>query len=288
MTPVRPCAYPRGERSCDHWTGEDLPPGGTSPMNSPAWTAALTAIATGLTFALLRWFFPVRVADPSEEPLTDEERRVFRRWEAGSLLPFFVFAPVLGYAWYLALRGAASLFPHGTPGRAIPGRDERGVLGHPRHLPRDRHIGDPSGTALPHLAPRPLSPVRAFLPRARGIRREASIGGVRHAHLRRIGRVLPRRGDELRAVHRCRDRHRPAAVVPDHVLRVCAVRAIEHRTTVRAPSGNTGRSPHYVIRFDDGTSWSTRDGLRDPVPQVDDPIVQFVSRRSGQAIVDRP
>ncbi len=66
------------------------------------------------------------------------------------------------------------------------------------------------------------------------------------------------------------------------------VRAIEHRTMVRAPNGNTGNSPHFVILFDDGTSWSTRDGLRDPVPEVDQQIANFVSRRSGQAIVDRP
>jgi hypothetical protein len=70
--------------------------------------------------------------------------------------------------------------------------------------------------------------------------------------------------------------------------RYARVKAIEHRATFRAPNGNTIQRPHYVILFDDGTSWSTRGGLRDPVPDLDGRIAQLVARESGRSIEEQP
>jgi hypothetical protein len=66
------------------------------------------------------------------------------------------------------------------------------------------------------------------------------------------------------------------------------VKAIEHAATFRAPIGKTVKRPHYVILFEDGTSWSSREGLRDPVPEVDRQIAQLVSQRSGRPIIEQP
>jgi hypothetical protein len=66
------------------------------------------------------------------------------------------------------------------------------------------------------------------------------------------------------------------------------VRFIEHRGTVHAPIGNKVARPHFVISFDDGASWSSRDGLRDPVPELDGRIAQLVSERSKRAIIKQP
>ena len=55
-------------------------------MHNIIWTSILTPIGIGLLFTLLRRFFPVRAAPPLTEPLTDEERRLYRRWEIGSAL----------------------------------------------------------------------------------------------------------------------------------------------------------------------------------------------------------
>jgi hypothetical protein len=85
-------------------------------MGASAWTAFLVPIAIGLSFALFRRLCPARLAGGAEFPLTDEERRVYRRWEAGALVPFFIFAPLLTFAWYLALKGAAGYFEHVAPG----------------------------------------------------------------------------------------------------------------------------------------------------------------------------
>src|SRR5437870_5508694 len=84
-------------------------------MQASVWTSALIPIAVGLLFACFRWLFPAHVAEPLDEPLTEEERRIYRRWEIGSLFPFFLFTALLGYAWYLALKSAAGLFHHETP-----------------------------------------------------------------------------------------------------------------------------------------------------------------------------
>ena len=43
-----------------------------------------------------------------------------------------------------------------------------------------------------------------------------------------------------------------------------------------------------MIRFDDGTEWSSRDGLRDPVPELDGRVTQFVSEASKRPIIEQP
>ena len=42
-------------------------------MDDPFWSFFLRSIAVGLVFALLHRFFPARIADDAEAPLTDEE-----------------------------------------------------------------------------------------------------------------------------------------------------------------------------------------------------------------------
>ena len=66
------------------------------------------------------------------------------------------------------------------------------------------------------------------------------------------------------------------------------VRAIEHRATTRTPTGIKVERPHHVILFNDGTSWSSRDGLRNPVPDVDGRIARLVSERSKRPIIEQP
>jgi hypothetical protein len=64
------------------------------------------------------------------------------------------------------------------------------------------------------------------------------------------------------------------------------VKVIEHRTTFQAPNGNIIARPHHVITFDDGASWSSRGGLRDPNPSLDGRIVELVAQKSGLSVVE--
>jgi hypothetical protein len=257
-------------------------------MRSSTWTAVLTPIAIGLSFAVFRRVFPARVADPLAEPITDDERRVYRRWETGSLLPFFVFAPLLGYAWYITLKGGADLFHRPDPVMRFLVRPSDYFWGVPalflgiitsaipinglyRILLRDRcqrferycneRTGFDGSRVLVFFAVLVFGGAAVFF--AAGV---TSFARFAEAGVE-VGRPLSFRS---------------------RFYEYTRVRAIEHRATFRAPNGKTVQRPHYVILFDDGAYWSTREGCRDPVPEVDEPIVRFVSRLSGRAIVERP
>jgi hypothetical protein len=241
-----------------------------------------------LVFGLLRRLFPVRAPDPSEPLLTDEERRDFARWGAAALCPFLVFAPLLGLGWYLLLTWCSGGAHRETPETLILLRPicyfwmvpslflgiltapipvealYRALLGE-RYRRFERYCEEKNGfdarktyallaaLAAPAALAFYLAGVTSFT--------RFTKDGIE------IGRPLSFRS-EFRGY--------------SHVL------AIERRATFRAPNGRIVHRPHYVIAFDDGESWCTRECLRDPVPEVDDPMAQLVSSRSGRDIVERP
>ena len=89
---------------------------GGASVQASIWTTCLIPVGVAFSLGLFRRIFPVRKGAPSELPLTDDERRVYRRWEVMSLLPCFIFALTLAFLWCLALMGTAGLFLHETPG----------------------------------------------------------------------------------------------------------------------------------------------------------------------------
>jgi hypothetical protein len=238
--------------------------------------------------AILRWIFPAPPADSSEDPITDEERSVYRRWEAGSLFPFFFLAALLGSAWYLGLTWTASLWNH---------------VGH-----GTRFSVQPSPIywSIPAIF---LGMITSMIP-LDGLYRALLRGRYRRYErycMKRVG-FDPRRlfvclmvivlsGSAIfflagvTSFSRFTDIgieiQRPLSFRSGY-YEYARVRAIEHRATLRAPMGNTVQCPHYVILFDDGSSWSSRDGLRDPVPDVDRQIAQLVSQRSKRMIIEQP
>jgi hypothetical protein len=257
-------------------------------MGASAWTSFLVPIAVGLSFALFRWLSPTSLADGAEPPITDEERRVYRRWEVGAHVLLFIFVPLLGFAWYFALRGAAGLFQHGAPGTRFLVRPTPNFWGIPaiflgiissavpmewlyRLLLRDRYrryerfcnerVGFDGRRVFAWLA--------AFV--AIG----SSVGFV--AGVTSFAR-FDETGVEIGRPLSFRNKFYPYK----------SVKSIEHRATFRAPNGNTIQRTHYVVVFDDGTSWNTREGLRDPVPESDDRIAQLVAQKSGRPIVEQP
>jgi hypothetical protein len=44
--------------------------------------------------------------------------------------------------------------------------------------------------------------------------------------------------------------------------------------------------PHHIVRFRDGTTWSTRDGLQDHKSPVMRPLIAFLAQASGKRIQD--
>jgi hypothetical protein len=237
------------------------------------------------SFSILRRIFP---ALTSEEPITDEERSVYRRWEAGAILPFFLLTALLGYAWYLGLTWAASLFNHEA------------------HGTRFLLQALPPYWWIPAIF---LGMITSMIPLDWLYRTL-----LRDRYRRYERYCMERVGFDPRRLYVCivviffagaavfflagvtsYSRFTDAGIeiqrpfsLRSSFYEYARVRAIEYRATFRAPAGNRVQTPHYVILFDDGRSWSSRDGLRDPVTKVDGQIAQLVSRRSKRPIIKQP
>ena len=256
-------------------------------MSASAWVPFLIPIAIGLSPVLCRRIFPLPPVNGavSPLPLTDEELRFYRRWEVGAILPFFIFAPLLGFAWYFVLNGAAGLFQHDATGSRFLVRPSPLFCAMPaiflgvtssavpidllyRYLLRDRyhrytlHSNEHAG----------FDQRRAFSGLATVVAVGASVGfvGIVTCYAR-----FDDVGVEIR---------RPFGIRSKYCT-YKSVKSIEHRVTVRAPNKGTVQGRYYVITFGDGTTWST---LHDPVPEVHDQVAKLVAQKSGRPIIEHP
>ncbi len=246
----------------------------------------MTGAGVELSFRLFRRLFPLRPLDPSETPLSDEERRIYRRWEIWGALPCFLVAPVLVYLWFLLFRWGAECFPQETPdtlfllrpdpviwfvpamllgilSSAIPTNFLYLAMLGSRYRRFDRfcseRVGFDGDRALALLAT--LLIVGTLVLFAFAVRSFALFTGTGVE----IGRALP-----------------PGRTFYDYAR----VRSVEHRASFRAPIGNTVRTPHYVIAFDDGSAWYSN-GVHNPPQEVAERIARMVARRSGRTITER-
>jgi hypothetical protein len=240
------------------------------------------------TSAIIRWLFPAPAAAFAQEPMNDGERLVHRRWEDAECLALLLLAALLSYAWHQGMMWAASVFQreaHGTrflvqpsplywviPAlllglitSAIPLDELYRILLRDRYRRYRRYCIERVG-----FAPRRLLVCLVII--ALGVAAVFFLAGVT---------TYSRFTDAGVEIHRPLSFRNP-------FYEYARVKAIEHQATFRAPIGNTVKRPHYVILFDDGTLWSSREGLREPVPEVDDQIARLVSQRSKRPIIEQP
>jgi hypothetical protein len=238
--------------------------------------------------AILRWMFPSVDDASTDQPITDEEHSVYRRWEIGGALSLFPLVALLCFGWYLVLTSAANLFYHDLPGTRFVVRPAAyywmlpalvlGIITSPipldwlyRVLLRDRYrrfhrfslerAGFDARRLFVFLAVIILTASAVFF-----------VAGVTS---------FCRFTDAGIEIQRPFSFH-------SAFYSYARVRAIEHHSSMRMPAGNTIKRPNHVIIFDDSTSWSSADGLRDPSPEVDSRIARFVSGRTGLSIVEQP
>ena len=60
------------------------------------------------------------------------------------------------------------------------------------------------------------------------------------------------------------------------------VKAVKSAARFRAPGGRTVDRPHFIVEFSDGTTWTTRDWLREAEPERDGKLAAFIASRSGK------
>jgi hypothetical protein len=254
------------------------------------WLNALVVpLAIGLTIALLRRFFPALAPDPTEAPLTDEERRLYSRWVlAIYLITFPLFVALLGIGWYFLLKGGDRLVNHETSNTLFLIRPSEAYW-----MLSPLFLGIVSAVVPLQLLFRVLfrkrfSRFELFCTEREGIDAKpvmlglvvlVSVGAMIHfvAGATSFARFTDI-GVEINRPFSSRSKFREYS----------HVRSIDHRATTKAANGNTIQRPYYLIFFDDGESWSTDGGLRNAVPDEDGPIAALVSRRSGCSIVERP
>ena len=250
----------------------------------------LTGIGTALAFAAIRRWFPVPPA-PAEagDPLTDAERRSFLRWEVAAIVPILVLIPAMGLGWFFLLKGAANLVHPPLPGTRFLLRPIPILWGLPAVF-----LGIVSGALPMHWLYRLLLGDR--YPRYIQFSNEkAGFDGWRFLRWM-TNLTLLGTGVLFFLVTRTFVRFDDQSVEIGRFLALRAatydyrqVTAIEHRATFVAPNGNTIHRPHYVIRFNDGTTWNARThAFRDPDPALDAQIANLVSLRSGRPIVEIP
>jgi len=244
--------------------------------------------AVTCSFALFRRFFPCRVDNDAGEPLTDEERRIYRRWEVAALVPLFALTPLLGVAWYLALKGIAGLFRHDSPGTLFLIRPIPAIW-----LVPAMYLGILSSAFPTEWLYRLL--LRDRYPRYERFCHERAGFDGKRVLLLLGGLGLAGTAIGLFVGTRTFTRFQEDGIVISrpfglrrHFYGYGRVEAIEHRATFQAPNGKIIDRPHYVLRFNDGASWSTREGLRDPEPDRDRMIAKLVSERSKRPIKEIP
>jgi hypothetical protein len=257
-------------------------------MDASVWTIPLVLSVLTALCAVSRRLFRARLARSAAAPLSEEERRIYQRWNLGGGLLFAILAPLLGYVWYLPFTGAAGVFPHATPAT--------------------RYLVEPTWLfwAIPAAYLGMLSssfPIDWLFRRllrkrySRFERFEVECIGFDGKHLMLGFGILGIVGSALFFVGGVTTfaRFEEAGVEIGKPLAVrskfygyARVKAVEHRATFRAPAGNSVQCSHHAIVFDDGSTWSTRDVVRLPDPDLDERIIKFVVERSGRAIDERP
>jgi hypothetical protein len=242
-----------------------------------------------LAWILARKFFPIPAVEPLEPPFTNEEGRFYARWQMVWLAPRFLFVwLLLGGVWYFLLVGLASLFHRVGPGTlyllppcsafwGLPAMS-LGILSSAmlmdwlcRFYFGDRaHRYERFSMGLSGIDERRAFPWFAGL----------VIAGCVVCVL--VGLTTFTRFDaDGIEIRRPFSRH-------SRFYGYARVNAIEHRASHRAPSGEIVKGFNHVVLFDDGTIWSTYDGLRVPIPELDQMIVQLISEKARRGVVEKP
>jgi hypothetical protein len=242
----------------------------------------------GIILTLIQYLFPKPVPDISEGPITENDVVAFRRHDSSIILPTILAVPFLMCVWFLAFNVMAALFDHRLPGTTFLVQTEAitwaipaiflGLVSVPILLQwyTRSELGDSYGRYKRYCNNR----VGCDVGRIYGL--FASIVFVAGAiffvaFVTNFAR-FSESGIEVRRSLALRTRSYDYS----------RVKSIEFATTTRAPNGKIVPKPHYVILFDDGESWSTIEGLRTAVPELDKRIAEFVSVKSGQPIVKKP
>ena len=251
-------------------------------MDSGSICAALIFFVVIAVFGLLKRWAPYKTPDEANTPPYEELKRKFWKWEQLSLLPLFIFTSLLAIAWNKLLSFFAGL-SYASLGDSVflltPSPDYW-------WLP-SIFLGILTATIpLVLLFKILLGPdyelyvvygnLRVGFDTFRVIRLMAMVVGP-------VALV-----SSLLAMN-CYTRFSDGGIIINRFLsvgaisysysRISAIKSVRH---FKAPNGEIKDRPYFAIQFDDGEHWTTGDGLRDPDPETDRRLIEYVINRSGK------
>jgi hypothetical protein len=238
------------------------------------------------TLTLLAKVVPAPKVEPNGPPPTEAERASAKRWELVAVVVWFALAAGLGFAWWglFRLLAAVALRP-GTAAFVLAAEDA--ALGIPAIF-----LGIVTAVMAVDRAMRWL--LGARYARLDAIWQEKAtfdtrkvlaglyvfVGVLVVAFLMFWLGAITRIGPD--GIERGRSFGLRRELVP-----YTSVRAVQERSSFRAPNGNLIARRHHAILFDDGTEWTSRDALRSPA-EGDDEAMRYVAERAGRVMETVP
>lgn len=242
----------------------------------------LVPAAVVATLTLLGKLVPARRIAPTGPPPTDAERASAKRWELAAVVVWFALAAGFGFAWWGLFRLLAA-FVLRPGGAAFVLAAEDAALGIPAIFLAIVTAMMAVDRALRMLLGARYARIDAVWQEKATFDTRKVLGGL-YAFvgllvvaflvfwLGGITRIGPDGIERGRAYGLRRE------LVP-----FSRVRAVQERSTFRAPNGNLIVRRHHAVLFDDGTEWTTRDALRSP-GEGDEAALRYVAQQAGKAI----
>jgi hypothetical protein len=253
-------------------------------MDSGSISAAAAVFAVIVVFSLLQRWAPYKPPSESNLPPYEELKRKFLKWEQLSLLPLFIFAGLFTIGWerllsffaglsYASLGDSVFLYtpsPYywwlpalflGILTAAIPLTLLFKFLLGPDYghyvLYGNLRVGFDSQKALRLMAViiGPVALISSLL--AMNCYTKFSDGEITINRFLGVGEII----------------------YP--YSRISAIKSVRY---FKAPNGDIKERPYFSIEFDDGERWTTGDGLRDPDPETDRRLIEFVSGKRGKQL----
>ena len=247
---------------------------------------ALTGVTVMIVLLVARKLIPYKASTIECQKSLEELKREYTKWELFAILPFFVCVAALMYFWYGLFRDMADWFAHGLP---------------PCH-----YLFMPCWAfwALPALFLGIITSALPVILLYKALLRERYAEYIHYTNLKAgfdglkvfawisapivvlavaavvIGINTYTQFKDDAIVIKRPVAWRPVAYPYGRVAAVAEVARLV------APNGNLVDRTHYVIRFDDGTSWTSEDGMHEGEPEHDRAAVTFAAEAAGKAILN--
>src|SRR5499433_1064916 len=251
-------------------------------MNSGSISAAGAVCAVIIVFSLLQRWAPFEPPSESNLPPYEELKRKFLKWEQLSLPPLFVFTALFAIAWERSLSFFAGL-SYASLGDSVfvltPSPDYwwlpsifLGILTAtiPLTLLFKFLLGPEYGQYVLY------GNLRVGFDSQKVVGLMAMIVGpvALIFSLLAMNCYTKFSGGEITI-----NRFLGVGEISYQYSRISGIKSVRY---FKAPNGDIKERPYFSIEFDGGERWTTGDGLRDPDPETDRRLIEFVSGKCGK------